>query len=240
MTTIRRATEAAPRPRILVLFDPRGAFSAVKARPLWGLTLAALLAMALLPPIAYLSKADLTAVVKKELVKSGRLEQMPAEQREVALTQGPKFMKVALPVGALVKRSGWIVLCALLGWALLRSTTAELRLGACLGAAALGAAPFAVHDVVVMATFLAKDLDTLDAQNAVLSNPAAWFDLDTGHSALGALLRGVDFFALWACGLVGVGLSTVAAKRGALPYIAPFGLHTASTLLGVLSAAIAG
>lgn len=240
MTTIQRTGEAHPRPRALVLFDPAGAFAAVKARPLWGWAVVVMLTFAVMPPLAFLSRADTTAVVKKELTRSGRLEKMPEDVRAQAIEMGGKAMVVALPVGAIAKRSIWMTLLSLLLLALLKGARPDLKLSPVAGAVGLAMAPLALKDVLEAATFLARDVSAIsDATNPLLSNPAAWLGLDAGHTVAGALLRGLDFFELWSITLVGFGVNAVVGARSWLPWLVPFAGHLAVVVAGAASAGFA-
>lgn len=235
---ITRTAAAAPRPRALVLLDPRGAFTAVAARPLWALGVVVMLAFAIAPPLVFVARTDATAIVKRELQQSGRMEQMTPEQREQAISLGSKGTKILLPVGAAVKRSLWMTILTLVCLGLLKGSRPELKMSPVAGAVAVAMAPLAVHDVLVAGTFLFKDPMQVDATNAVLSNPAAWLGYDAGHSVAGALLRGLDFFELWSCWLVGLGVNVVAQSRSSLPYVVAFGGHALTTLMSAIGPAL--
>jgi hypothetical protein len=226
-------------PRALVLLDPRGAFASVRARPLTGLVLACMLGLALAPPLAFLATNDVAAVVQRELKKSGRIDQLTAEQRETAESAGAQAVKVMLPVGAVGKRALWIGVLAALCFALLRGARPELRFSPVLAALALSTGPLALQDLLAAATFLFKDTASMDLQNVVLSNPAAWFKMETGHSPLAAVLRGLDFFELWACTLAGFGAALVAGARSKMGYVVAFGLHALVVVVGAIAAAAA-
>ena len=235
---ITRAAAAAPRARVLVLLDPRGAFAAVAARPLWALGVIVMLAFAVVPPLVFVARTDATAIVKRELQQSGKMEQLTPEQREQALALGAKGTKILLPIGAAAKRSIWMTCLTLVLLGLLKGSRPDLKMSPVAGAVAVAMAPLAVHDVLVAVTFLIKDPMQLDATNAVLSNPAAWLGFDAGHSVAGALLRGFDFFELWACWLVGLGVNAVANSRSSLPYVVAFGGHIVTTLISVIGPAL--
>lgn len=220
-----------------MLLDPRGAFTSVAARPLWGIGVVVMLAFAAAGPLVFIARADTTAIVKRELVKSGKLESIPEANRETVLDVGGKGMMVALPVGAAVKRSIWMTILTLVCLGLLKGSRPELKMSPVAGAVAVAMAPLALQDVLVAVTFLVKDPMQLDATNAVLSNPAAWFGFDAGHTVAGALLRGLDFFELWSCALVGFGVNIVANTRSMLPYAVAFGGHAIATAIGAIGPA---
>lgn len=235
------AQEPSPRSRAWVLLDARRAFLAVRARPLAGVTLAVMLALSLAPPLTLVSRIDTTEMLLRELKRSGRADQVPPEQLEQIRDVGGKAMAVMLPVGAVGKRAGYLFTVTALLFLLLRGSRPELRFSAVLGAVALGAAPLAVHDVLSALAFLAQAPPSLaDAQNVVLSNPAAWMGSDASRSAVAALLKGLDFFDLWACGLIAAGVNVVARAKGLLSWLAAFGLHAALVGFSTLTAAVQG
>lgn len=235
--TIKRMAPTKPATRALVLFDPRGAFTAVAARPLWGLGVIVMLTFSVLPALVFVARADTEAIVKRELVKSGKLEAIPADQRDKIIEVGGKGMQFALPLGAAAKRSIWMTIVTLVCLALLKGSRPELKMAPVAGAVAVAMAPLAAHDVLVAVTFLVKDTMQVDATNAVLSNPAAWLGYDASHTLAGALLRGLDFFELWSCALIGIGVNVVAGTRSSLPYLVAFGGHALATALSAIGPA---
>lgn len=237
-SSITRTAPVAATPRALVLLNPRGAFTAVAARPLWGLGVVVMLAFAVVPPLVFVSQVDTNALVKRELMKSGELEKIPEAQRETVIDVGGKGMLFALPGGAMAKRSIWMTILTLVCLGLLKGSRPELKMSPVAGAVAVAMAPLALHDVLVAITFLVKDPMQVDATNAVLSNPAAWLGYDAGHSVPGALLRGLDFFELWSCWLVGLGVNVVANSKSSLPYAVAFGGHALTTIMGAIGPAL--
>ena len=238
MTSIKRTAPRAARARALVLFDARGAFTAVAARPLWGVGVVVMLAFAVLPALVFIARADTHAIVARELLRSGKLESIPADQRDKIIDVGGKGMQVALPLAAAAKRSIWMTIVTMLCLALLKGSRPALAMAPVAGAVAIAMAPVALHDVFVAAVFVAKDPMLLDATNAVLSNPAAWLGLDAGDTVAGALLRGLDFFQLWSCALIGIGVNVVAGTRSSLPYGVAFGGHALATVFAALGPAL--
>ena len=228
--TIKRAAPVKPAARALVLVDPRGAFTAAAARPLWGLGVVVMLAFAVLPALVFVARADTHALVKRELVKSGKLEAIPAEQRETVIDVGGKGMKIAFPIGAAAKRSIWMTIVTLVCLGLLKGSRPELKMGPVAGVVAVAMAPLALQDVLTAVTFFTKDATQLDPANPLLANPAAWLGLDSAHTVGGALLRGLDFFELWSCALVGIGVNIAASTRSSLPYLVAFGGHVLATV----------
>jgi hypothetical protein len=231
--------EATPRPRAWVLFDPRGAFQSVKARPTWLASFLVVIMFALVPPIAFLSNVDEHAYIERKLRKSGRFNEVPKDRQAQVIELGAKGLKIAGPPGAVVKRALWILVVTVFAFGLLRGKKPDQKFAPILAAVTVGAAPLVIKDLLEAGAFVVLNPLEIDEQNAVLSNPAAWLGIDSQTKAVGALLRGADFFELWACALIGMGANIVASTRSVVPYFASFGLHAASTALAAVSAGFA-
>ncbi|HEY4220230.1 MAG TPA: hypothetical protein VGO62_02790 [Myxococcota bacterium] len=232
----RRRQGPKPTARILVFFDPKGAFASVAQKPLAVLTLALMLGFALVPAVTYVARADLRAFVDHQIKASGKADAMTPEQREQAVTIGAKAMTGFFPGLALVARGAWILIAAALSFALLRGSKPELRFAPVVGAVALAMAPLAIHDVLATIAYLSKDVMSINGLNPVLSNPAAWLELDEKSSPLGALLKGLDLFDLWTCALIGIGINVVAGTRSSVPYVVAFGGHGFSVARALVAA----
>lgn len=232
-----------PRARIFALVDLDGAVVAAGRRPLWVASLLVAMVFALLPPVAFLAAASrgqgVSAVVLDELHKSGKLKDLTAEQRHNVEAAVVPIMTAALPIGAVVKRLGFLLVCAGLVFAVLKGTRKELRLTAVVAAAVVGAAPWYVHDVISAVTFSVVDLAGIDPQNPVASNPAAWFfSGKESRTALAVLLRGVDFFDVWGCAWLSLALTRAVGGRSNVPVVVVVGLHVAGVGQGLVSAVV--
>jgi hypothetical protein len=218
--------------RALVLFRSRESFERVRQKPMAALLVAAMLALAVAPPAAFLARDDAEHVLVRNMKAQGAWEKIPEEMREKTVG----FVKAALPAGAVAKRGVWIFVLAIACFALLRGTRPELKLRPMIAAVALAMLPLAAQDLLSALTFVVRDVAPSDVQNVVLSNPAAWWKMDTSTSPAAALLRGLDFFELWSCWLVGFGVNIVAGTQSRLPYFVSFGLHAVTVAGGALGA----
>lgn len=238
MRAIRDRSER-PRGALWVLLSPRRAFFGVAERPRPWLATLLLCLLGALPGLVFVARADLPALVERELVRSGRAEDMPEEARKAALEVGPRLLAVAIPIGGAGKRAAWILVLGLFGFGFLRGTSKTLRLSQAFAAVAVGAAPLALADLFEALVFLMRDPLSVDAKNPLLSNPAAWLALDVKRSVLGAALRRLDLFELWAAGLSALGLSVVAKTKSRLPWLLTFGAVCVLLAMDVVGAAIA-
>ncbi|MDP2345465.1 MAG: hypothetical protein Q8O67_31260 [Deltaproteobacteria bacterium] len=231
-----------PRARILALVDADGAFAAAIARPLVVASLVVAGLFAVLPPAAFLLSAHrsngVDSVLRDELDKSGRLDKIPADQRDQIMAAMVTGTAVALPVGAVAKRWLGLLLCAGLSVAFLRGARPHFTLQKAVAVAVVGAAPLYVHDVITAIAFMHFDLHSIDPQNPVASNPTAWlFSGKETRGPLAVFLRGLDFFELWGCAWIAAGLTRAAGGRTSVPVVVVFGLHLLGMLIATAGAA---
>lgn len=240
MSVVELSPYERPRSLWMVLFAPTGAFLSARARPRPWLTLLAVLGFAALPPLMFVLVVDMHDFLLAELKASGRLEDMPQEALAFLKDTLAPAMQVGLPLFTAGMRAASILVVAALGFGFLRALAKDLSFKACLAAVALGAAPLVLHDVVSAFLLASRDLSSIDARNPVLSNPAAWLSLHVEEDPLGALLRGLDLFQLWAAWLSAYALNVVARTRSLLPYLLTYGGLALATLAAVTGALASG
>jgi len=239
-----RKREQAPKNRLLALVDLDGAVKAAQVTPRWMISMWFAAGLAVLPPIAFLASAHrgdgIAVVMKQELNKTGKLEQLTAEQRENFDRIVVPITTVMLPVGAAAKRQIWIFYCGLVVLAFLQGTRPHMTFQNTVAVAVVGAAPWFLHDVIAAVTLFHFDVGGIDPTNPVASNPAAWlFSGKDTRTPLAVFLRGVDFFELWGCVWMSAALGRHAQGRTSLPVVVVFGGHVAGVVKDVVSAAAA-
>ena len=231
-----------PRNRFLALVDLDGAVVAAAKKPMWAISMWLAATFAVLPPLAFLASASrgdgVAVVMKQELNKSGKLDQLTAEQRDGFDRIVVPATTVMLPIGAAAKRQLWIFYCALVCLAFLQGTRKHMTFKNTIAVAVVGAAPWFLYDVVSAVTLLHFDVGGIDPSNPVASNPASWiFSGKETRTPLAVFLRGFDFFELWGCVWMTSALTRHAGGRTSLPAVVVFGGHVAATLKDVASAA---
>ena len=242
-----RRQQAKPRPRLWVFADPLRAFAAVVARPRPVLMLALAVAFALLPPIAFLARAErdggIQEVMVDEMRKSGSWEKIPPEKRPDVLRAVGPLMTVVIPVTAVGKRVAGLGFLFVVAFLVLRGTRPTLTPAVVWSTVVVGAFPLFLHDVLAASALTFFPSRGLDPQNAVMSNLAAFFTSGAeSRSAWAAVLRGVDVFDIWTALLTATGLTQVAITAGGrthFPYALTFGAHIVATLVGAIAASAA-
>jgi hypothetical protein len=224
---------------LAIFTSPREAFIGVRARPRPVIFTVIMCVFALLPAIGFVANVDARQMIEKQLKTSGQWDQLPDDAREKALEFGPKMMKYGAPVGAILARLAWILVIGLLGWAMLKATSEELRYGACVAAVALACAPLIISDALTCAVYFMRDPRVLDPANPLLSNPAAWFSIDTQAGAFGAFLKRLDLFQLWNVVLTAVGLRVVSKRKSFMAWLAPGGVYLGLWITDVIGGIVA-
>jgi hypothetical protein len=218
---------------VSVLWAPRPAFAAQRERPRGALVLLVIALCAAAPTIAYVARSDMRAVVVKEMKRAGQYDQIPGDAREIAIKAATITTTYGSPIGAAGQRAFWALVVGGLALLVFRAGAPGLTFKQTYAAAALGMAPYAVKDLILLVLFLAQDPARFDPENPLVSNLAAILGMDASKP-LGALLRALDAFDLWTVWLTGVGLDVVrGAKRGG--FVVPAALWV---LFGLLAAAV--
>lgn len=231
---MRALSKSAPRPAPLwmVWFSPRGAFASLSQKPRAFMLVALLLAACVAPAITFVVKADVAAAMEKQMKRSGAWDDLPADNRDEIMQKIADAMVYLGPGGALLKRALYLFGIGLLALLLLRATNEDLRFSVVIAAVALGMTPVLLQDLLETLVFLVRDPTTLNLDSPLRSHLGA-FAPDDWPKKLNALLAGVDLFALWVAGLVGVGLQVVSRSKSAIPYAIPLGAHVILVAIGV-------
>lgn len=231
---MRALSHSAPQPAPLwmVWFSPRGAFASLQQKPRALLLVLLLLAASVAPAVAFVAKADVAAAMEKQMKRSGAWDDLPADNREEVVQKIGDAMVYLGPGGAFLKRALYLFGIGLLAFLLLRATNEDLRFSVVIAAVALGMTPVLLQDLLETLVFLARDPTTLNLDSPLRSHVGA-FAPDDWPKKLNVLLAGIDLFALWVAGLVGLGLKVVSHSKSALPYAIPFGVHLLLLAIGV-------
>lgn len=216
-----------------VLWSPRAAFEKQRARPRGALILLVVALCAAAPTIAYVARSDMRAVVVKQLKKSGEYEKIPSDVRETAIAAATLTTTYVSPIGAAGQRAFWALVVGGLALLLWRPRSPDLTFKQTFAAAALGTAPIAVKDLILLVLFLVQDPARFAPENPIVSNVAALLAMDATKPA-GTLLSYVDVFVIWSVWLTGLGFDVVrGAKRGG--WVLPAAL---TVLFAALAAAV--
>jgi hypothetical protein len=195
-------------------FSPREAFTRIVRSPRLLLPLVAYAAIVLVFTGVWMSKMDPTEFMKTQIEESGRADQMSAEQRQMQIEQGARFMGVG----------GWVFGPVFIAIMLLVVAAALMFIYRFFFA---GEVSFKQSLAIVVWVFLAVSIVSVPVTLAVLALKGDWnvdpnqvvqanlgllLDKSTAAKPLWALATSIDVFVLWMVFLLAVGFGVACRK----------------------------
>lgn len=196
-----------------VFFSPKATFESIVRRPSWlaPLVLLCLVSLGVVASFSY--RGGWPSFFQRQVENSSRFQQMPPDQQQrvlaAQLKYGPKVAYVQTVVGPLLVV---VVLAAIfLGMFNLLSGT-KLQFVTSLGIVSHSLLPGVISGLLGILVILVKEPSTVDLQNAVASNAAAFLSSDSPRWQI-ALLGSLDLFSFWMMILLALGYSAAAPKK---------------------------
>ena len=217
-----------------VLFSPKATFEDIVRKPSWLLPTAILCLMALAVGVALNQKVNWREVVSQQMEKSSQTAQLSEEDKEKRIEAGAKiapiFSYVGVPLAILLVL---VVALVMLG---AYNVMAGVNPGyaTALGIVSHGYVPLMIGNVLFLVVLFLKPEGTLDLNNPVATNLAAFLPEDA-PKWLDALGKNVDIFITWILVLIASGFSAANPKKlnGARPYRIAFGVFAVYVVLRV-------
>jgi hypothetical protein len=195
-----------------VYVAPREAFARIVRAPRWVLPAVAHLVVVLAFTGIWMSRMEPREFMKAQLEESGRMEKIPADQREQILDQQARFMPIFGWVGAVV---GTAVIFLVVAGALLFVYrffySGELSFRQSLAIVCwVFFAVGLITSPLILAVMGMKGDWNISPQDALQANLALFLDKPTAAKPLYSLLSSVDLFSIWHVFLLatGFGLAT--------------------------------
>ncbi len=210
-----------------VLLSPERTFRSISERPTWVAPLAVLLLLALGLGFAAHARTDYREMTERAFEARG--VELPADDVDDAVAQQERVTGIATwftPVFVTFV----FVLVSLFFWVGCKLVGSELTFRQSFATYLHGSMPVAVMMLLATPVVLAGgtlDYEELTTRNFLASNLA--FLAPEGHLVVGALLAGLDFFALWAAVLWVIGYRVV----GRVPRTAAISLVTLVFVFGL-------
>ena len=199
------------------LFSPKATFESVVRRPTWLVPLLVATLISICGGIVAGHRLDWRTVVEQQIQKrpsaQRRIEQLPPEQREQALTQQAKIIPITVYAASVVGPAIIIVVVAAvyLGvFNLVRGV--PMKFSTSMSIMAYAWMPQVINGLLAILILCLKDPATIDVQNIVASN-AAVFLSDGAAQWLSTLLGAIDIFSIWVMVLMSIGYSAVNPKK---------------------------
>jgi hypothetical protein len=212
-----------------VYVAPGRAFRSIAARPRWDAPLALSIAVGLTFTAVWISRADPVEFMRTQMVESGAMERIPAEQRAAVLRGQAKWFTAFAWVAPLFVSPLACAAVAGLFYGIYRFFyAADIRYAQSFAvvtwtyaAYKLVAAPL---NLLVMA--LTGEW-SVDPESALRANLAALLDRETTAKPLYALAGSFDLLTLWALALLSIGYGAAIGTRAsaaAWGVVVPWGL----------------
>jgi len=217
-----------------VLFSPKATFEDIVRKPSWLLPTAILCLMALAVGVALNQKVNWREVVSQQMEKSSQTAQLSEEDKEKRIEAGAKIAPIFSYVG--VPLTILLVLVVALVMLGAYNVMAGVNPGyaTALGIVSHAYVPLIIGNVLFLVVLSLKPEGTLDLNNPVATNLAAFLPEDA-PKWLDALGKNVDIFITWILVLIALGFSAANPKKlkGARPYGIAFGVFAVYVALRV-------
>ena len=219
-----------------VLFSPGRTLADIAMRPSWLAPLLFLVVINVALNVVLVKKADWRSFAEEQIMNSPRGQQIPADQKDLAIERGAKGNIYFCYVRGVLGVPFLALILALVYWgAYALFGGARLTFGKSFAVIIFTMVPDAVKMLLGIPILLLKDPSTIgNPYNFIGSNPAAYMDPNSAKWLL-ALLTSADVFVIWAVILTALGFHYMDPKK--LPLSKSIGIaagvYIFFTLLGV-------
>jgi hypothetical protein len=195
------------------IFSPKPTFESIVQRPTWIVPVILGCVIFITVVFVFTQRGGWPAFFQKQMADNTRVQQMTPEQRENLMEKQVKIAPIFGYVEGIVipPAAALLVAAVLLGIFNLSGAT-RTTFKVSLAIVAFAWSPWLIHGLLSILIIFLKDPATVDLQNVVASNPAAF--LPEGSAKwLTALLGSIDIFAIWTLFLLAIGFSATNPKK---------------------------
>jgi hypothetical protein len=223
-----------------VLFSPKPTFEDIVRKPTWLLPVILMVILSAVVAFGINQKMNWREYVGQQIEKSPAAAQLSNEQKEQRIESGAKLAPTfayafGIPAPVVV-----VLLVTLILWGAYNLLGgANVNFKTALGIVSYSYVPILVANLLFLIVLFLKPYGTLDIDNPVATNLAAFLPEDSGKWLL-ALGKNIDIFVLWVTALVAVGFGAANPKKlkGGKPYTIAFGMLAVWIILRVGAAFI--
>jgi len=195
-----------------VIMAPGATFKGIVARKWWYalVPLALLMVVSIFSTSMFVSKVDMAQLTRDQIRQSKFASQMSQAQIDEAADKAasrPKWVTVAFGT---ITFPILVLLLALIFWLVLLAFGKEITYGRSFQATSWAMLPSLFTALIFLVLMFIKDPNSMNLQNPIATNPAAFFDADAIPKPLYALLSAIDLFKLWIIALLSIGLGAAA------------------------------
>lgn len=242
-TTSMPAPEAQSQPAISpmgriigVFFSPKATFEDIARKPSWVAPIILLTLIGLSLNIFLVNKVDWRSFSEEQLMSSPRGQQIPADQKDLAIQRGAKGNQYFCYVRGLTGTVCLGLLLALVYWgAYVLIGGARFTFGKSFAVIAYAMLPGGIRELLGIPILILKDPSTLgNPYNFVGSNPGAYMSM-SDPKWLSALASSFDAFVFWSLFLTALGFHCMDPKKVGMSKSAGIviSVYLFFTLLGV-------
>jgi hypothetical protein len=197
-----------------VFFSPKATFEDIASKPSWAVPIILLTLIGLSLNIFLVNKVDWRSFSEEQLMSSPRGQQIPADQKDLAIQRGAKGNQYFCYVRGLTGTICLGLLLALVYWgAYSLIGGARLTFGKSFAVVAYAMLPGGLRELLGIPILMLKDPSTLgNPYNFVGSNPGAYMSM-SDPKWLSALGSSFDIFVLWSVFLTAIGFHCMDPKK---------------------------
>ncbi len=218
-----------------VLFSPKSTFEDIARKPSWMAPIVLLTLIGLSMNVFLAKKADWRSFSEEQLMSSPRGQQIPADQKDLAIERGAKGNQIFCYVRGVIGTPFLALFLALVYWgAYALFGGARLTFGKSFAVIAFSMVPGGIRELLGIPILILKDPSTLgNPYNFVGSNPGAYMSM-SDPKWLSALASSFDVFIIWSVVLTAIGFHCMDPKKLPMSKSAGMvvGVYLFFTLLG--------
>jgi len=209
-----------------VLFSPKPTFEDIVRKPSWLLPVIVLVILSAAVAFGINQKMNWREYMSQQIEKSPAAAQLSADQKEQRIEAGAKFAPYSAYIfGIPAPAIGLFAVTLILWGAYNLLAGANVNFSTALGIVSHAFVPALVANLIFLLVLFLKPYGTLDLDNPVATNIAAFFPEDSAKWLMAAG-KNIDIFVIWMTALIAIGFAAANPKKlkGGKAYTIAFGL----------------
>ncbi len=195
------------------LFNPKPTFESIVRRPTWVLPIILGCVVFIGVVAAFSYRVGWQGFMEKQFANNSRVQSMTPEAQQALIEKQVKIAPIFGYVeGVIIPFTSALAVAGVLLGAFTVMGTTKTDFKTSLGIVAYAGTPWLIHGLLSIVIIFLKDPSTVDLQNVLTSNPAAFLSSDA-PKWLAALLGSIDIFSFWNIALLGIGFSATNPKK---------------------------
>ena len=197
-----------------VFFTPESTFQDIARKPSWWLPIVLLTIIGLGMNVFLANKVDWRSFSEEQLMSSARGQQVPADQKDLAIERGAKWNQYFCYIRGVIGTSLLGLVLALVYWgAYALFAGARLTFARSFAVIAYSMLPGGIRELLGIPILMLKDPSTFgNPYNFIGSNPGAYLSI-SDPKWLTALASSLDIFVLWSLVLTAIGFHFMDPKK---------------------------